>query len=118
MSQDDIKKYLPLTEATYYIMMTLGEPLHGYAVMQEVEKISEGTVKVGSGTLYGVFTNLEKEGLIVKVKEEERRKSYTLTPKGRAVLLSQVERLEIMSRNGLAVSARLLSDRHNVVGGV
>ena len=86
--------------------------------MQEVEKISEGTVKVGPGTLYGVFTNLEKEGLIVKVKEEERRKSYTLTPKGRAVLLSQVERLEIMSRNGLAVSARLLSDRHNVVGGV
>ena len=85
--------------------------------MQEVEKISEGTVKVGPGTLYGVFTNLEKEGLIVKVKEEERRKSYTLTPKGRAVLLSQVERLEIMSRNGLAVSARLLSDRHNVVGG-
>lgn len=117
MSQDDIKKYLPLTEATYYIMMTLGEPLHGYAVMQEVEKISEGTVKVGPGTLYGVFTNLEKEGLIVKVKEEERRKSYALTPKGRAVLLSQVERLEIMSRNGLAVSARLLSDRHNVAGG-
>lgn len=117
MSQDDIKKYLPLTEATYYIMMTLGEPLHGYAVMQEVEKISEGTVKVGPGTLYGVFTNLEKEGLIVKVKEEERRKSYALTPKGRAVFLSQVERLEIMSRNGLAVSARLLSDRHNVAGG-
>jgi len=85
--------------------------------MQEVEKISEGTVKVGPGTLYGVFTNLEKEGLIVKVKEEERRKSYALTPKGRAVFLSQVERLEIMSRNGLAVSARLLSDRHNVAGG-
>ena len=117
MAQDDTKKYLPLTEATYYIMVALNEPLHGYAVMQEVEKISEGTVKVGPGTLYGVFTNLEKEGLIVKVKEEERRKSYTLTPKGRAVLLSQVKRLEIMNRNGLAVSDRLLSDRHNVAGG-
>jgi len=117
MSQDDFKEYLPLTEATYYIMLTLTEPLHGYAVMQEVEKISEGTVRVGPGTLYGVFTTLEKEGLIVKVKEEDRRKSYTLTSKGRAVLLSQVKRLEIMSRNGLAISARLLSDRHNVVGG-
>ena len=117
MAQDDTKKYLPLTEATYYIMVTLSEPLHGYAVMQEVEKISEGTVKVGPGTLYGVFTNLEKEGLIVKVKEEERRKSYTLTPKGRAVLASQIKRLEIMNRNGLAVSDRWLSDRHNVVGG-
>ena len=117
MSQDDFKKYLPLTEATYYIMATLSEPLHGYAVMQEVEKSSEGTVRVGPGTLYGVFTTLEKEGLIVKVKEEERRKSYTLTPKGRAVLLSHVKRLEIMSRIGLAISDRLLSDRHNVVGG-
>jgi DNA-binding PadR family transcriptional regulator len=117
ISQDDSKKYLPLTEATYYIMLSLIGPLHGYAVMQEVEKISEGTVKVGPGTLYGVFTTLEKEGLIVKVKEEERRKSYTLTPKGRAVLLSQVKRLEIMSRNGLAVSDRLLSDGQNMVGG-
>jgi DNA-binding PadR family transcriptional regulator len=117
ISQDDSKKYLPLTEATYYIMLSLIGPLHGYAVMQEVEKISEGTVKVGPGTLYGVFTNLEKEGLIVKVKEEERRKSYTLTPKGRAVLLSQVKRLEIMGRNGLAVSARLTSDGQNILGG-
>ena len=118
MSQAETEKYLPLTEATYYIMVTLSEPLHGYAVMQEVEKISEGTVRVGPGTLYGVFTNLEKEGLIVKVKEEERRKSYTLTLKGRAVLLSQVKRLEIMNRNGLVVSDRLLSDRYNTGGGV
>jgi DNA-binding PadR family transcriptional regulator len=117
MTQDNFKKYLPLTEATYYIMLALSEPLHGYAVMQEVEKISEGTVKVGPGTLYGVFTTLEKEGLIIKVKEEDRRKSYTLTPKGIAVLLNQVNRLEIMSRKGLAVSDSLLSDRHNVTGG-
>ena len=117
MSQDDIKEYLPLTEATYYIMVALSEPLHGYAVMQEVEKISEGTVRVGPGTLYGVFTTLEKEGLIVKVKEEERRKSYTLTPKGRALLLSQVKRLGIMNRNGLAVSDRLSPERRNVAGG-
>lgn len=110
MSQDDLKKYLPLTEATYYIMVTLDEPMHGYAVMQKVERISEGTVRVGPGTLYGVFTTLEKEGLIVKVKEEDRRKSYTLTPRGRYVLLSQIKRLEIMSRNGLAVSDRLSSD--------
>ena len=101
--RDDTKKYLPLTESTYYIMLTLVKPLHGYAVMQKIEEISKGTVKVGPGTLYGAFTSLEKEGLIVKVKEENRRKSYVLTPKGRKVLINQIKRLEIMTQNGLSV---------------
>jgi DNA-binding PadR family transcriptional regulator len=103
MSRDDTNKYLPLTESTYYIMLTLVKPLHGYAVMQKVEEISKGTVKVGPGTLYGAFTSLEKEGLIVKVKEEDRRKSYVLTQKGKKVLMNQTRRLEIMTQNGLSV---------------
>ena len=103
MTRDDTGKYLPLTESTYYVMLTLVEPLHGYAVMQKVEEISKGTVKVGPGTLYGAFTSLEKEGLIIKVKEENRRKSYVLTKKGKKVLISQIERLEIMSQNGMSV---------------
>lgn len=98
--QDDTNKYLPLTEATYYIMLSLIEPLHGYAVMQNVDRISQGTVKVGPGTLYGVFMTLEQAGLIIKVKEEDRRKSYTLTPKGKKVLLAQINRAAIMVRNG------------------
>ncbi|MFC2014023.1 PadR family transcriptional regulator [Chloroflexota bacterium] len=103
MVRDDINKYLPLTESTYYIMLTLVEPLHGYAVMQKIEETSNGTVKIGPGTLYGAFTALEKEKLIVKVKEENRRKSYVLTAKGKKVLLNQIKRLEIMTRNGLSV---------------
>ena len=103
MLRDDTNKYLPLTESTYYIMLTLVEPLHGYAVMQKIEVISKGTVKVGPGTLYGAFTSLEKEGLIVKVKEEDRRKSYVLTPKGKKVLMNQIKRLEIMTQNGSSV---------------
>ena len=103
MLRDDINKYLPLTESTYYIMLTLVEPLHGYAVMQKVEDISKGTVKVGPGTLYGALTSLEKEGMIIKVKEENRRKSYLLTPKGKKVLMNQIKRLEIMTQKGLSV---------------
>jgi len=103
MLRDDTNKYLPLTESTYYIMLTLIEPLHGYAVMQKIEEISKGTVKVGPGTLYGAFTSLEEEGLIVKVKEENRRKSYVLTPKGKKALMNQIKRLEIMTQNGLSV---------------
>jgi len=103
MVKDDINKYLPLTESTYYIMLTLGEPLHGYAVMKKVEELSKGTVKVGPGTLYGALTLLEKEELIIKVKEEDRRKSYVLTPKGKKVLMNQIKRLEIMTQNGLSI---------------
>lgn len=107
MSRDDITKYLPLTESTYYIMLSLVEPLHGYGVMQKVEEISRGTVRLGPGTLYGVFTTLEKEGMIIKVKEEDRRKSYTLTRKGKDVLTGQIGRLEIMTANGLKVRRRI-----------
>ncbi len=102
--RDDLSKYLPLTEATYYIMLTLVEPRHGYAVMQQVEKISDGMIKIGPGTLYGVFSTLEKESLILKVKEEERRKYYLLTKKGKDVLSAQVKRLQVMTRNGMELN--------------
>ena len=102
---DQITKYLPLSEATYYIMLTLVEPLHGYGVMQKVELLSEGTVKIGPGTLYGAFQTLEKDGLIVKAGEEERRKSYALTPKGQQVLAEHIRRSEIMVRNGKQIVA-------------
>ena len=115
--RDKINKYLPLTESTYYIMLALIEPRHGYAVMQKVEEISRGKVKVGPGTLYGVLTTLEKEKLIIKVKEEDRRKSYTLTDTGRVVLAGQIDRLRLMSQNGLAVLKRLGFDNEDSGGG-
>jgi DNA-binding PadR family transcriptional regulator len=97
---DETAKYLPMTESTTYIMLSLLEPLHGYGVMQKVKRISDGTVQVGPGTLYGAFSSLEKEGLIYKVGEEGRRKTYALTPKGKRVLLGQIHRLETMVRAG------------------
>ena len=95
-----INQYLPLTESTTYILLALSKPLHGYGVMQKVEAMSENTVKIGPGTLYGAFSTLEKEGLIVKVGEEDRRKIYTLTKKGQEVLKEHILRVEIMVKNG------------------
>jgi DNA-binding PadR family transcriptional regulator len=115
--KDNTEKYLPLTEATYYIMLALIEPRHGYAVMQKVAEISRGQVRVGPGTLYGVFTTLEKDNLIIKVKEEDRRKSYALTDRGRAVLAEQIRRLEMMSKNGLAALKQLKQAGYNPGGG-
>jgi DNA-binding PadR family transcriptional regulator len=92
----DFSKYLPLTEATAYILLALIEPLHGYGVMQKIAQLSEGTVSVGPGTLYGAFSTLEKDGLIVKVGEDDRRKSYTLTSKGKSILQEHLRRLGIL----------------------
>ena len=50
--RDDINRYLPLSESTYYVLLALLEPLHGYGVMQKVGQLSEGAVTVGPGTLY------------------------------------------------------------------
>ena len=101
--RDDVDTYLPLTESTYYTLLALVEPLHGYGIMQKVDQLSEGTVQVGPGTLYGALQTLEKEKLIAKIGEEERRKIYTLTAKGRAVLKKQVNRLAIMVRSGSTI---------------
>jgi DNA-binding PadR family transcriptional regulator len=103
---DSIEKYLPLSEATFYIMLMLVEPKHGYSVMQEVEAITGGEVKIGPGTLYGAFSTLEKEGLLEMVGEEARRKIYILTGKGHSVLRRQLERLELMVNNGHEVLER------------
>ena len=96
----NITKYLPLTESTAYILLAFFEPLHGYGVMQKVESLSEGTVKVGPGTLYGAISTLEGEGLICKVGEAERRKIYALTESGKQVLKEHIRRIEILVKNG------------------
>jgi DNA-binding PadR family transcriptional regulator len=107
----NFSKYLPLSEATFYVLAALDEPLHGYAIMQKVETMSEGSVAIGPGTLYGAFTTLEKQGLIEKVSEEDRRKTYALTQKGRLVLAEHVRRLAIMVRNGQAALALLVKGK-------
>jgi DNA-binding PadR family transcriptional regulator len=100
----DLLHYLPLTESTCYILLALAEPMHGYALMQKVEAMSGGNVKIGPGTLYTAFSTLEKEGLIVKVDERDRRKSYALTPKGKVVLREHIRRSEILVKNGREVT--------------
>jgi DNA-binding PadR family transcriptional regulator len=103
IKQPELEKYLPLTEATYYILLALIEPMHGYGIMQKVEEVSAGMVKLGPGTLYGAISNLQNEGLIKMIGEGDRRKIYLLTDKGKRVLQNQVKRLEVMLSNGMEI---------------
>lgn len=96
MVENKIEKHLPLTEATYYILLALVTPKHGYAVMQEAEEISQSTLRLAPGTIYGAFTSLEQNDLISLVGNEGRRKIYQVTDLGIRVLLGQIQRMEIM----------------------
>ena len=105
---NDPSKYIPLSETTYYTMTCLAEePMHGYALMQRVKETSQGTVQIGAGTLYTIFSTLEKEDLIKMISEADRRKTYALTPKGKQVLLQQIHRINIMALNGQNIMTQL-----------
>jgi DNA-binding PadR family transcriptional regulator len=92
-------KNLPLTETTYYILLALLKPAHGYLIMQKIEELSSQQVRIAAGTLYGAIENLLKQNLIQSVKSEDnRRKVYIITEKGKEVLRLDFERMHHMIR--------------------
>jgi len=92
-------KNLPLTETTYYILLALLSPAHGYLIMQKIEELSGQQVRIAAGTLYGAIENLLKQKLIQSVKSEDsRRKVYIITEKGKEVLRLDLERMHHMIR--------------------
>lgn len=86
-------KLLPLSETMHYILLALREPLHGYAVMRKIEKMSNGTVVLAAGTLYGAMENLNKHGWIESVGSSGRRKMYMITTEGESILARERARL-------------------------
>ena len=91
-----------LTEATYYILLSLVTPLHGYGIMQRVAEISSGRLTISAGTLYGALSTLMDRGWIaqLEVVADSRRKEYAITDAGRAVLTAELSRLEELVVNG------------------
>ena len=93
---------LALTESTYYILLSLYSPQHGYGIMQQTEELSHGRVRLAPGTLYGALTSMTDKGWIVQLPVEDgsRRKEYRLTESGRSVLKKEIARLKELVRNG------------------
>ena len=94
-----------LTEAVYYILLSLASPRHGYGIMQETERMSQGRVKLAAGTLYGALNGLLDRGWIRAVPgaEDSRRKEYALTDKGKEALENELDRLKELVDNGESV---------------
>ena len=92
-----------LTETTYYILLSLYRPLHGYGIMQRAEELSGGRIRLAAGTLYGALNAMVDKGWIAPVPGEadsRNKKEYRLTDKGRLVLQTELTRLRELVSNG------------------
>lgn len=98
-------KHTPLTETTFFILLSLApEPKHGYAIMKEVQQLSEGRVMLSTGTLYGAIKRLLENGWIQRVKDTgtnalaagRQKKSYSLSDSGRRALNAEIARFETL----------------------
>ena len=91
-----------LTEGVYYILLSLLQPLHGYGIIQNVEQLSGGRVRLAAGTLYGAINTLLEKGWIVALEGEadSRKKEYVITEIGREMLQKELQRLEELVQNG------------------
>jgi DNA-binding PadR family transcriptional regulator len=97
---EDLSSYLPLSPASLHILLSLAaEERHGYGMMQEVARQSEGQYKLGPGTLYDNLQKLMTHGLVEpahrpRPDDDPRRRYYRLTGAGRGVLTAEIARLE------------------------
>ena len=93
------KVYVPMTETGFYILLCLQSPNHGYGVVQMVEKMTDGEIRLSPGTMYGSLSKMEKDKLIQFVREEEKRKLYVITELGMEVLQMEKARIKRLYRN-------------------
>ncbi len=97
-----MEKNTPLTEALFYILLSVRKPNHGYGIIQEVEQITEGRVTLGPGTLYGAIQTLTAKGWIRIYSEEtdsRKKKKYIITDLGSCVFAEEKRRLQELLKN-------------------
>lgn len=97
------KVYVPMTETGFYILLCLREESHGYGIVQKVETLTQGEIRISPGTMYGSLSKMEKDGLIQFVREEEKRKIYHITDLGMQVLDLEMKRIKRLYQNILEV---------------
>lgn len=97
------KKYIPMTETTYYTLLSVTVPRHGYAIMQYVSELTKGRIVLGTGTLYTMVGRLVADGIITTVPNDEGKKTYQITEIGRELLEYETERLQNQLTDGKGV---------------
>ena len=99
--------FLPLPVSVLHILLALADDeMHGYAIMRQVEVLTDDTVTMGPGTLYGAVKRMLADGLIEETAErpdpeidDQRRRYYRVTALGARVRAAEVARLETLLKN-------------------
>ena len=99
----DNKRVKALTQPMYYILLSLKEKRHGYEIMQYIDWLTEGRVKVGPGTLYSLLSRFEEDGYIKMVSDDDNKKTYLIQDLGSEVLDDEIDRLELLLKDANAV---------------
>lgn len=93
-----------LTEVTFFVLLALYEPRHGYAVMRFIEEKTGGRLLLGAGTLYGAITTLEEKGWIARCGESaDRKKQFVITAAGREIAERELQRLRELTDTAEAI---------------
>ena len=98
-----MEKRITVPEALFYILLSVRRPNHGYGIIQEVERLTEGRVVLGPGTLYGAIQTMTGKGWIRIYSEEtdsRKKKEYIITDLGREIFTEEKKRLAELLRNG------------------
>jgi len=93
------KRYIPMSESMFYILLSLKQERHGYAIMQYVKELTKGRMVLGAGTVYSSLGKLESDGLIQGIREDERRKIYAITRLGTQILHEEADRIAELYNN-------------------
>lgn len=96
-----LKSYSPMTETAYYILLSLSVPRHGYGIIKYVEGLTAGRLKLGSGTIYGTLTKMQRDGIISVFSDEKRKTIYEVTDKGKALMRHEIGRLKELYTNAM-----------------
>lgn len=88
------KKYLPMTETFFYILSSLTQARHGYAVIKHVKEITDNRINLGAGTIYGSLSKMQRDGLISLYEDKDRKTVYIITETGRELLRAEIERIK------------------------
>ncbi|MGD6777944.1 PadR family transcriptional regulator [Sutcliffiella horikoshii] len=97
-----------MTETAFYILLSLTEPRHGYGIIKHVEEISNGRIRLGSGTIYGTLTKMQKDGVISVFADAERKTVYEITDSGKELITAEIERLKELHGNALKYEGEFL----------
>ncbi|MBP3041208.1 helix-turn-helix transcriptional regulator [Bacillaceae bacterium Marseille-Q3522] len=96
-----VKKYIPMTETAFYILLSLTKPRHGYGIVKHVAEISGSRIHLGSGTVYGTLSKMQKDGIISLFADEKRRTVYEITDTGKKLIIAEINRLKELHRNAI-----------------